>query len=190
MIIRNFINLIKSKRQVKKVSSIGRNTQLLGKIDKRKEGGKINIGDDCLIEGILVTETPNSNISIGNNVFVGGGTVIDCVVSIILENDILISHGCLLMDSDNHSVNRKVRKNDLADWRNEGKHDWNTTISKPVYISSGAWIGTRSIILKGVTIGEGAIIGAGSVVTKDVPAYTIVAGNPARIIQEIPLNDR
>ena len=60
----------------------------------------------------------------------------------------------------------------------------------PVRINDRAWLGFNSIILKGVTIGEGAIIGAGSVVTKDVPAYTIVAGNPARIIQEIPLNER
>ena len=43
-----------------------------------------------------------------------------------------------------------------------------------------------SIILPGVTIGSGAIVGAGSVVTKNVPPYTIVAGNPARIIREIP----
>jgi galactoside O-acetyltransferase len=43
----------------------------------------------------------------------------------------------------------------------------------------------NAIILKGVTIGEGAIVGAGSVVTKSVPAFTIVAGNPARIIKEV-----
>ncbi len=42
------------------------------------------------------------------------------------------------------------------------------------------------IILKGVTIGKGAIVGAGSVVTKDVPAWTLVAGNPARVIKDLP----
>ena len=41
------------------------------------------------------------------------------------------------------------------------------------------------IILKGVTIGEGAIVGAGSVVTKDVPAWTVVAGNPAKIVKKL-----
>ena len=48
----------------------------------------------------------------------------------------------------------------------------------------------NSIILKGVTIGEGSIVGAGSVVTKSVPPWTIVGGNPARIIREIPLEER
>lgn len=60
----------------------------------------------------------------------------------------------------------------------------------PVKISDKVWIGFNSIILKGVTIGEGAVVGAGSVVTKDVPAWTVVAGNPARIIREIPENER
>ncbi len=51
-------------------------------------------------------------------------------------------------------------------------------------------IGAKSIIVRGVTIGEGAIVGAGSVVTRDVPPYTIVAGNPARIIREIPEDEQ
>ncbi len=54
-----------------------------------------------------------------------------------------------------------------------------------VRIKRGAYIGVHSIILPGVTIGEGAIVGAGSVVTKDVPAFTVVAGNPAREIRRL-----
>jgi acetyltransferase-like isoleucine patch superfamily enzyme len=61
---------------------------------------------------------------------------------------------------------------------------------KPIRIGRGAWLGARVIILKGVTVGEGAVVGAGSVVTRDVAPYTLVAGNPARFIREIPLNDR
>lgn len=52
----------------------------------------------------------------------------------------------------------------------------------PVEIGDDVWIGTRAVILPGVRVGKGAIIGAGAVVTKNVPDYTIVAGNPARVI--------
>lgn len=56
----------------------------------------------------------------------------------------------------------------------------------PVDISDHVWIGFRAIVLPGVTIGEGAVVGAGAVVTRDVPPFTIVAGNPARSIGERP----
>lgn len=54
---------------------------------------------------------------------------------------------------------------------------------EPVVINDDVWVGTRVTILPGVTIGKGAILGAGSVVTKDVAPYTIVGGNPARVIR-------
>jgi maltose O-acetyltransferase len=54
----------------------------------------------------------------------------------------------------------------------------------PIIIEDDVWIGARAIILKGVHVGRGAIIGAGAVVTKDVPPFSIVAGNPARIIRK------
>ena len=57
--------------------------------------------------------------------------------------------------------------------------------SKPVVIENDVWIGCNSVILSGVKIGQSAIVGAGAVVTKDVPSWTIVAGNPARIIRRI-----
>ena len=53
----------------------------------------------------------------------------------------------------------------------------------PFVIEDNVWIGINSTILPGLRIGNGAVVGAGSVVTKDVPAMTIVAGNPARIIK-------
>jgi len=55
--------------------------------------------------------------------------------------------------------------------------------TKPISVASNAWIAGWSIILPGVTIDEGAIVGAGSVVTKDVKAWTVVGGNPAKLIK-------
>ena len=55
---------------------------------------------------------------------------------------------------------------------------------KGVVIGNDVWIGTRAVILHGVTIGDGSVVAAGSVVTKDVPPYSIVGGNPAKVIRE------
>ncbi|MDO4181212.1 MAG: DapH/DapD/GlmU-related protein [Bacteroidales bacterium] len=62
------------------------------------------------------------------------------------------------------------------------------TCGRPIVIEDKVWIGINATILPGARIGYGAIVGAGSVVTKDVPAMTVVAGNPARIIKRIETN--
>jgi acetyltransferase-like isoleucine patch superfamily enzyme len=102
--------------------------------------------------------------------------------------------GSYIYDHNSHSLDYREREKDivqqLSDYRNgkffiENKN-WDVVETKPIKICSNAWIGMNCTILKGVTIGQGAIVGAGSVVTKDVPAWTIVGGNPATIIKEIP----
>ena len=182
--------LIQKRLNKKKVNHIGLNTELPGSIHKRKEGAVITIGNDCLIQGALITETETAVLTLQDNVFIGGGTVIDCVKEITICDDVLIASNCLIMDSNNHSISYSIRKKDLKDWRNNFGHDWTTTKSRPVTLGKGCWIGAHAIIFKGVEIGEGAVIGAGSVVTKDVEPYSIWAGNPAKFIKMIPEEER
>lgn len=170
-------------------ASIGQGSKVSGRIERRHAAAKICIGNDSLIAGTLVAETEGSCLTIGNNVFIGGGSLIDCFADITIEDNVLISYQVLIMDSDNHSIRASERMEDLLRWRN-GVYDWSRVKREPVRISSKAWIGARAIINKGVHIGEGAIIASGAVVTKDVPPYFIAAGNPARIIRELRENER
>ena len=66
-------------------------------------------------------------------------------------------------------------------WRDRGERTW----TKAIIIEDEVWIGAGSIITQGVTIGRGSVVAAGSVVTKDVEAYTLVGGIPARVIRKI-----
>lgn len=167
----------------------GPNTEIRGSVERRAIGGMIAFGTDCLIEGIIVSESSSSRIQVGNNVFIGGGTIVDCSRAITIEDDVLVSYQCIIQDSDNHSVKLSERVSDLKHWR-EGTTNWDLVLSKPVLIKRGAWIGARAIVLKGVTIGHGAIVGAGSVVTKDVDDFTVVGGNPARVIRVLSADER
>jgi len=175
----------KSKRNRKQVDDVGEGAELWGTVDKRAVGGKIQIGAGSRIAGYLVTETSESRLKIGKNTSIGPDSIVDCAISIEIGDDVLVSYQCLIADSDNHSLSRKERKDDLVRWRN-GTHDWTRAAKAPIRIGNGAWIGARAIITKGVSIGDGAIIGTGSVVVSDVPAYTIFVGNPARQVRELP----
>lgn len=62
-------------------------------------------------------------------------------------------------------------------------------VVKPIVLKKGCLVGMESFVMPGVTIGEGAIVGAGSLVTKDIPAWTIAAGRPAKVLKEIPKRD-
>jgi acetyltransferase-like isoleucine patch superfamily enzyme len=156
----------------------------------------LTVGDDSVINGNFVFENEDGFMSIGNNTFIGGGSFI-AIDKISIGDDVLISWGCTFMDNNAHPIAWDLRKNDVKDWKKgleqnkTGAYkDWSNVDSAPIVIKNKVWIGFNTIVLKGVTIGEGAIVGAGSVVTKDVPDWTIVGGNPAKIIRTIPLEER
>lgn len=96
--------------------------------------------------------------------------------SIMIEDDVFVGHNVNFIN-DRYPTSGKARP--PARWTMEA-----TSVGR------GASIGTGAVILCGVTIGEGAVVGAGSVVSHDVPAHTVVAGVPARVLREIPLEDR
>lgn len=153
----------------------------------------VKIGSRGIILGHLIFETEKGEITIGNNVHIGGATMI-CREKIEIHDDVTMAWGIMIYDHNSHSIYWEERKNDnhqcYEDYINHGNNivnkNWSNVISKSIIIESKVWIGFDVTILKGVRIGEGAIIGAKSVVTKDVEPWTIVAGNPAQVIKYLP----
>lgn len=150
--------------------------------------GQLVVGKECVINGELVA--PSGKIKIGDYVVINQNTRLFSAAEITIEDNVMISWGCNIVDSNMHSLHSADRRKDTQTAREAlrthtmGQNvDYSKIVSKPVRIKEGAWIGFNVIIMKGVTIGKGAIVGAGSVVTKDVPDYAVVAGNPAKVIK-------
>lgn len=102
-------------------------------------------------------------------------TAIICTKSISIGDNVKIGAGCLLMDSNFHSLDYEMRRNSSLDGKN--------AVSSPIIIEDDVFIGARSIICKGVIIGARSIIAAGSVVIKSIPPDCIAGGNPCVVIK-------
>lgn len=147
---------------------------------------KITIGDHSLIRGTLLIFPYGGKISIGENCYVGDLSRIWSAEEIVIGNDVLISHNVGITDTNAHETDPVERSvNSKIILQTGLPKQKGSVVSSPVIIKDKAWINFNSIILKGVTIGEGAIVSAGSVVTKDVAPYTVVGGNPARVIKQL-----
>ncbi len=193
----------------------GRGSKVTGPISL-KGGKRIEIGDEVVIEeGTLFRADSKAFIKIGNRCFVDKGTQLisegelflasgvsllngvfiasgGCVrlgervwvaressltgENITLEADVILGPGVYIMDGD-HQIDSKT-----------GQVKMNAGVRKPVCIKTNAWVGARSIVLKGVTIGERAVIGAGSVVTRDIPSHCVAVGVPAKAQRNVISN--
>lgn len=120
----------------------------------------------------LSTRCHGSRLLIGDQVGITGGTI--CAAEYIkIGSRVVIGANSIIVDTDFHPLSPEERMRH----GNVGK-------SAPVIIEDDVFIGMNCLILKGVTIGRGSVVGAGSVVTRNVPPGVVVAGNPARVVQE------
>ncbi len=153
----------------------------------------VSIEEESQIFGALVIQRPGASIHIGKRTQIGNSMLI-AADRIEIGDDVLMAWNFTIIDNDSHSPRWEERQNDVRqcaeDYRTTPEDfsrnkDWSNVKSAPIIIHDKDWIGFGASILKGVTIGEGAVVGACSVVTHDVPAYGMVAGNPARLIRNI-----
>ena len=144
-------------------------------------GGKATIGERLYIRtGLFYTEVgnlgsrilvgPKGVLTIGDNVGMSNATIV-ADESVTIGNNVMIGGGVQIFDTNFHSTDPSIRT---------GGHETRADVkTAPVVIGDNVFIGTNSIICKGVTIGDHAIIAAGSIVVKSIPAGEVCGGNPA-----------
>ena len=163
------------------ITSVQMNGKCLISLGRKAD---IKIGENFILNSgkYCIDNLACSKIAIGDGASFSVGDnsgfsniVIQCLQEIRIGNFVNVGAGCMLMDSDFHSL----------DWRKRAdrKIDSGNAKTAPILIGDYVFIGARSIVLKGVTIGERAIISAGSVVVSDIPPDCIAGGNPCKVIR-------
>jgi acetyltransferase-like isoleucine patch superfamily enzyme len=181
-----FWNMYKFKS---KKTSVGKKFRAIGYVSlKIGKGSDVSIGDNFVLLSGNMYNTIGRNIQsciqiddsaqllIGNNVGMSNVSIW-ASYSIHIGNNVKVGADTIILDSDMHSLDYIQRRDYKTDIANAAK--------KAVIIGNDVFIGTRSIICKGVNIGNNSIVGAGSVVVKNIPKNEIWAGNPAKFIKTI-----
>ena len=151
-----------------------------------RDKSKVKIGKDSLIEGKLVVLKYGGEIIVGDNVYIGLNSNIWSGEQVLIGNNILISHNVNIIDTNSHEIDHIERAERFRSIVKYGQpKDKASIITSKITIGDYVWISFGATVLKGVSIGEGAIIAANAVVTKDVAPFTMVAGNPAKVVKQL-----
>ena len=164
---------------------VGENTYIDTSACFRKYFSKLpvglKIGSNVTLQGPGLAPEINGYIEIGDYCFISTASLA-ATEKIIIGNYVYIAAGVTIVDTDFHPIDPALRMRDtiavstIGDKTRRPQFD-----SAPVIIEDDVWIGYNATILKGVTIGKGSVIHPGSVVSKNVPAGSVVSGNPAEL---------
>ena len=146
-----------------------------GEVLEALDDGRLTIGNATLLEpGCWITMAPEASIAIGEGCFLNRNTMLAAMQGIEIGDNVMFANGCFVGDADHRFDDPDT------------PITWQGFSSKgPVRIGSNCWFGVNCVVTSGVTIGDRCVIGANSVVTADLPAGTIAAGAPAKVIREI-----
>jgi acetyltransferase-like isoleucine patch superfamily enzyme len=131
---------------------------------------QFSLGDDSIIEDFCTVNNGVGNVIIGNNSLIGMGNVL--IGPIQIGNNVIFAQNIVAS-----ALNHEYRAIDIPIKSQK-------ILTKPIIIEDDCWIAANSVITSGVTVGKHSVIAAGSIVTKNVPPYSVVAGNPAKIIKK------
>ena len=187
--------LLRKKLYPKILGEVGRNVTF-GQNVVLRHPGKIFIGDNVVIDDNCVLDAKgaqNRGIYIGNRVFIGRNTILNCKNGdIILEDEANIGASCHIFSASNVTVGAS---NLFAAYTYlvGGTHNFDnpsvpvlhqSRSSEGIKLGPGGWLGAHVTVFDGVNIGKNVVIGAGAIVNKDIPDYAIAVGNPVKVLKE------
>ena len=135
------------------------------------DGGTLTVGARTLIGANTLIFVKQGHMEIGEDGYIGNGSVLACSQRISIGRDALIAEHVTIRDQDHGTAG-------------DGPYRLQPPDCAPVRIGDNVWLGAKVTVVKGVSIGDSAVVGAGAVVTRDVAAGARVAGVPARPIPE------
>jgi acetyltransferase-like isoleucine patch superfamily enzyme len=152
----------------------------------RREVGLTAAEGAGIYYGCMFDVGPAGRVSLGRCCLLTAA-VVYCDDSVTIGDHCLISWNVVIMDSYRTPIDPWQRRAALRALPTRADRRPETTATRPVRIGNNVWLGFDTVVLPGVTIGDGSIVGCRSVVAEDVPPYTLVAGNPARVIRQLDL---
>jgi len=139
---------------------------------------RLRLGNDVRISGTTTfsaaTRADEPVLEIGDHTYVGYQVGISVGARVSLGRHVLVANRVFLAGDDGHPLDPVARRSEPGSG------------TGTIVVEDDAWIGESAIVLKDVCVGEGSVVAAAAVVTADVPPFTVVAGNPARVVREIP----
>jgi acetyltransferase-like isoleucine patch superfamily enzyme len=146
-----------------------------GNVLESLDDGRLTIGANTLLEpGCWITIADGARVSIGEGCFLNLETMVAAMHEVTIGNHVMFANHCFVSDSSHRYDDPTIPVT------------WQGFTSKgPTRIGDNCWFGVNCVVTSGVTIGERCVVGANSVVTKDIPAGSIAAGAPARVIRPI-----
>jgi acetyltransferase-like isoleucine patch superfamily enzyme len=162
-----------SHYRLRKATTLGLGIRIIGHPPVVHNGGTLKLGNDVILEApvqpIFFHVLAGAQLTLGDGVNINDGVRFECTRAIQIGNRVKIGFGVAIIDNNFHDIyDRAVRP-----------------AGEPVVLEDDVWIAAHALILPGVTIGEGSVVGGASVVSRDVPPFTIVAGNPARVVRQL-----
>ena len=164
-----------------------------------KSGAKLKIGDHVTVKSsflsnlvglysrtIIVTRAQGAVIEIGDHVGISGATIY-ARKGIYIGANTCVGGNCKILDNDFHPIDAEDRLRLLQDTRGGDASD--RIPAKEIHIGENCFLGCNSIILKGTVLGNGCVVGAGAVVSGKFEDNCVIAGNPARVVRKLEVQN-